>query len=171
MGFSQASSNQSTVTQQTDKRLTTYNGDILNLDSAVLNAGGGSYNPQPTAGAEPVNRTPFQIRNGIWPKTPGGNSGGVGGTINIVTANADLAKAAIDAVAAIAQSSSTTNADAAQKLAQGSNQIAADVAGSQTQFVATASGQKYVLLALVGVVGVLILPSLFKGGAKPIPVL
>ena len=136
MGFSQAeqSAQTSTSTTNTDRRLTTTSGDILNLEGATISAAGG-------VGRE--------------------GAGGAGGTINVITSNADLAKAAIQSVTALAASSGAAVANAAQAFAQGSNKIAADVAASQEKFVATASGQKFMVYALAGVVGLLLIPKIF----------
>ena len=90
--------------------------------------------------------------------TLGGNS-----TVNITSANADVALGAINAVSGSARQFATSIGEAAQNLAAGSNKIAADVAASQETFVATASGQKFMVFALLGVAGVFFLPQFFKG--------
>ena len=127
MGFSQAESQQSTSTNQVDKRITTTSGNITAIQDS-----------------------PVTVRSG--------------GTVNLTSSDPQVAAAAINAVANLASNLGESTASAVKQLAQGSNRIAADVAASQEKFVATASGQKYVLWALVGVVGVLMLPSLLKGG-------
>ncbi len=85
------------------------------------------------------------------------------GQITFISSNADLARAAIEAVSRNAANITTAVGDTVKQLATGSNKIAADVAKSQEQFVATASGQKYVLYALAGIVGLVMLPTFFKG--------
>lgn len=80
------------------------------------------------------------------------NTLGSGNRITVTTADPQIAAAAINAVASIAGS----GLGAAIGLAQGSNEIAAQVADSQRAFVETASGQKTILyvvggLALAGI--------------------
>lgn len=81
-----------------------------------------------------------------------------GGGIYVTSADPQVAMAAIQAVTNNSNKVSTSLSE----LAAGSNKIAADVAKSQEQFVATASGQKYVLWAIAAVGGILILPQFFK---------
>ena len=57
-----------------------------------------------------------------------------GGSLNISSANADVARVAIQSVNSIAKTT--------EKLAAGSNEVAKQVADSQANFVAAASGQK-----------------------------
>ena len=125
-GFSDANSQTTTSTSNTDKRVTSGSGEILNLADAKITVSGQ-------------------------------------GSLNVTSANADLAKSAIASVTELARRTSESANNAAQALAAGSNAIAADVAASQEKFVATASGQKYTLYALVGVAALVLLPPLFKG--------
>ena len=153
-GFSDANSTSSTTTTNTDRRLTTYNGDIQNLEGASFTAYGGS-----SAGGGAGRGG----RGGQDGQPSSAGDGGGGGQINILTANADVARQAILSVTELARRSGDAATAAAQTLAAGSNKIAADVAASQTQFVATASGQKYVLYALAGIVALVVMPQFFKG--------
>ena len=79
-----------------------------------------------------------------------------GGSVYVTSANASLAKSALATAEAIGMAANET----ARKLAAGSNTIAAEVAASQAQFVAVASGQssliKLLLVTGAGFVGYLI---------------
>ena len=139
--FDNSSQPQSTSSSsnQTDNRVTaTDNANLVNLAGAHFTAAGGR---------------------------PGedGNAAGGGGVVNVTTNDPHVADVAIAAIRDLSNRTGTSITEAAVSLAKGSNQIAADVAKSQEQFVATASGQKYVLYALVGMIGVLVLPQIFKG--------
>lgn len=81
-----------------------------------------------------------------------------GGTFNIVSADPEVAKTAINAATGLAGQTLT----AASQLTNASNSIAAQVAASQQEFVATASGQKSVTyivagVAVVGIIGAILL--------------
>lgn len=154
-GFSDTNSTSTTSTTNTDRRLTTYNGDIQNLEGAKFTAYGGGSSGGGSRRGGPDGPD--------GPPAGSGNGGGGGGQINILTANADVARQAILSVTELARRSGDAATAAAQTLAAGSNKIAADVAASQTQFVATASGQKYVLYALAGIVALVVMPQFFKG--------
>ncbi len=67
-----------------------------------------------------------------------------GGVVNITNADADVAKAAIEAASNVAGAVM----DTASNLTGASNKIASQVADSQRAFVETASGQKMVLYAI-----------------------
>ena len=69
-----------------------------------------------------------------------------GGSVYVTSANAELAKSALATAESIGMAANET----ARKLAAGSNAIAAEVAASQAQFVAVASGQSAVIKLLVG---------------------
>lgn len=69
-----------------------------------------------------------------------------GGPLTITSTDAEIAQRAIEA----AENLSAKSMDAAKDFALNSNNIAAKVADSQTQFVATASGQKTILYVVGG---------------------
>jgi hypothetical protein len=84
-----------------------------------------------------------------------------GGEVRIISNDPGSALAALEAM----QRNSEDFLSASTKLAAGSNEIARQVAESQEQFVATATGQKYALwgIAVIGGAFVLIaLPRFFK---------
>lgn len=84
-----------------------------------------------------------------------------GGEIRIISNDPASAIAALESMRAQGEDFLS----GAKSLASGSNEIARQVAASQEQFVATATGQKYALwgIAVIGGIGLVIaLPRMFK---------
>jgi hypothetical protein len=93
---------------------------------------------------------------------PGEVSVNQGGEITVINHDPQAAAQAIGAIERTTIDLVNSFTGAATEIVAGSNNIAAQVAQSQEQFVATASGQKYVLYAVAGVAALVILPALMK---------
>jgi hypothetical protein len=85
-----------------------------------------------------------------------------GGTLDLTVYDPKTALAALD----FADKANIRTVDAVGALAKGSNEIAAAVAKSQEQFVATASGQKWAVGAIVALGAFLVLPVMIKSYKK-----
>jgi len=84
------------------------------------------------------------------------------GRLDLTVYDPKTALAALD----FADKANIRTTDAVGALAKGSNEIAAAVAKSQEQFVATASGQKWAVGAIVALGAILVLPSVIKTFSK-----
>lgn len=85
-----------------------------------------------------------------------------GGTVNLITKDPESAIVAIKEISAQTQRLAGDLLSATTELTQGSNEIAAQVADSQKEFVATASGQSTAVLLLAGAVAVVAIPTIVK---------